>query len=117
MSDKLNQVVGAEGGVSVVVVGNKADSGKPMMGEIPPCAMLDVAKVLTFGAGKYGRGNWRAVDNARVRYLDAAIRHINAYQRGELTDDESGESHLAHAVCSLLFIMELSDDKANQGGI
>ena len=92
-------------------IGSKHDSGKPLMGAVPPNALLAVAKVLTFGAEKYGRGNWRQVDNAETRYLDAALRHINAYQRGEAADPESGESHLAHAVCSLMFMLELQEGK------
>lgn len=89
--------------------GSKHDSGKPLMGAVPPNALVAVAKVLTFGAEKYGRDNWRQVENAETRYLDAALRHINAYQRGELADHESGESHLAHAVCSLMFMLELRE--------
>lgn len=91
----------------VPTAGSKHDSGKPLMGAVPPNALLAVAKVLTFGAEKYGRDNWRQVENAETRYLDAAMRHINAYQRGELADPESGESHLAHALCSLMFMLEL----------
>lgn len=89
--------------------GSKHDSGKPLMGAVPPNALLAVAKVLTFGAEKYGRDNWRQVENAETRYLDAALRHINAYQRGEAVDPESGESHMAHAVCSLMFMLELME--------
>lgn len=91
--------------------GSKHDSGKPLMGAIPPNALLAVAEVLTFGAEKYGRDNWRQVENAETRYLDAALRHINAYQRGEAADPESGESHLAHAVCSLMFMLEMREGK------
>lgn len=89
------------------IAGNKRDSGKPLMGAVPPNALLAVAQVLTFGAEKYGRDNWRQVDSAYTHYMDVALRHINAYQRGEAVDPESGESHLAHAVCSLMFMLEL----------
>ena len=89
--------------------GSKHDSGKPLMGAVPPNAMFAVARVLTFGAEKYGRDNWRQVESAETRYLDAALRHLNAYQRGEVADPESGESHLAHALCSLMFMLELQE--------
>lgn len=89
--------------------GSKHDSGKPLIGAVPPNALLAVARVLTFGAEKYGRDNWRQVESAETRYLDAALRHINAYQRGEAVDPESGESHLAHAVCSLMFMLEMQE--------
>lgn len=110
--DLLTAVQSFEPFVSVEdapINGSKHDSGKPLMGAVPPNALLAVAKVLTFGAEKYGRDNWRRVESADTRYMDAALRHINAYQRGETADPESGESHLAHAVCSLMFMIELQE--------
>lgn len=89
-----------------VELGTKADSGKPMMGCIPPHAELAVARVLTFGAQKYSRGNWVHVETSDERYMDAALRHINAHRRGENADSETGESHLAHAICCLMFMLE-----------
>lgn len=92
-----------------VPVGHKADHGKPIMGAIPPHAELAVARVLTFGAEKYARDGWQVVENAEVRYMDAALRHLNAHRRGELVDDESGESHLAHAACCILFMLDMQE--------
>lgn len=90
-------------------LGTKADDGKVMMGAIPPHAELAVARVLTFGAKKYSRGNWAHVENSDERYMDAALRHINTYRRGEQTDSETGENHLAHAVCCLMFMLDKSE--------
>lgn len=87
--------------------GKKLDQGKPRFDLEPPVAKLELAKVLQFGAVKYGPENWRKVDNLKQRYLAASMRHINAYQRGETLDDESGLHHLAHAVASLMFITEV----------
>lgn len=95
----------------IPTTGSKHDSGKPVMVAVPPNALLAVARVLTFGAEKYGRDNWQKVENMEMRYLDATLRHINAYQRGETVDPESGESHLAHAVCSLMFMLETRESK------
>lgn len=88
--------------------GLKFDSDKPRMDLLPPRAIVDVAKVLTFGAKKYAPGNWKHVENAEERYMAAALRHLMAHQAGELTDPESGLSHLSHATTCLLFIQELS---------
>lgn len=88
--------------------GVKMDSGKPMMSLIPPHAEKVVAEVLTFGAEKYAPDNWRKVPDAERRYLDAAMRHLNAYRSGDQLDDESGLHHLAHAACCMLFLLELS---------
>lgn len=90
----------------VTQVGTKHDHGKPILGAVPPHAELAVGRVLTFGAEKYARGNWDKVEDHENRYMDAALRHLNAHRRGELTDSESGESHLAHAACCILFMLD-----------
>lgn len=74
---------------------------------VPPEALEEVVKVLTFGARKYGEGNWRMLENGPVRYFDAAQRHLAAWLAGQKTDAESGLPHLAHAACSLLFMLSL----------
>jgi len=66
-----------------------------------------VVRVLTYGATKYERDNWKYVQNGEHRYLAAALRHLAAYQSGERTDQETGESHLAHAICCLIFLLIL----------
>lgn len=86
--------------------GLKFDQGKPLMGALPPNAELAIAEVITFGAAKYGRDNWKHVDDSEQRYMDALLRHVNAYRRGESLDEESGKSHLAHAGCCLMFLLE-----------
>ena len=88
-------------------MGTKYDSDKPRMDLIPPHAELLLAQVLTYGANKYASDNWRKVDNASQRYLAAALRHINSHRQGEVIDPESGLPHLAHAMCSLAFILEI----------
>ena len=87
----------------------KYDSGKPRYGLIPPLAEEELAKVLTFGAEKYAPDNWRKVDDLS-RYIDAAMRHISAYRKGDSVHDESGLHHLAHAMCCLAFIVELEKE-------
>ena len=87
-------------------IGTKHDHGKPILGAVPPHAELAVGRVLTFGSNKYARGNWDKVEDHENRYMDAALRHLNAHRRGEITDGESGESHLAHAACCILFMLD-----------
>lgn len=91
------------------LTGIKYDSGKLLLGAIPPTAEAIIAEVLTFGAKKYSRDNWKLLDNLEERYMDAALRHINLHRRGELIDVESGLPHLAHAACCLMFLLEVSD--------
>lgn len=90
-------------------LGRKDDHDKPMMSLLPARPLIDVARVMTFGAQKYGADNWMLVPDAKRRYIDAALRHIFAYLVGELTDEESELPTLAHAVCDLLFVMHFCE--------
>lgn len=87
--------------------GIKYDAGKPEYGLLPPFALEELVNVLTIGALKYDRENWRKVPEAHRRYFDAAQRHLWAYRRGEKLDPETGKSHLMHAACCLFFMCEL----------
>lgn len=90
--------------------GRKFDSGKPEYGLIPPHALDEMVKVLTIGAQKYDRENWRYVKDGKRRYFDAAQRHLWAWRRGEDLDPESGIHHLAHAMANLFFLYEIDEE-------
>lgn len=90
--------------------GVKYDMEKPDYSLLPPYALEDVVKVLTLGSQKYSRDNWKLLKNARMRYFAAAMRHLWARFRGEITDPESGIDHGAHAVCCILFMMEMTHE-------
>ena len=87
--------------------GIKYDGEKPKMNLLPPKAIMEVAKVLTFGAEKYGAENWKELEDLQNRYLAGALRHIFAHMDGEKLDPETGLSHMAHALCCLLFKLEI----------
>lgn len=87
--------------------GTKRDSGKLRYSLNPPLAARERAAVLTYGATLYGAGNWRTLDAAPERYLDAAIRHIECYRLGHKLDEDSNLFVLAHTSCCLDFITEL----------
>ncbi len=73
----------------------------------PPAGMLalrlEVARVLAFGARKYARHNWRE-GLAWSRWIDAALRHLAAFERGEVVDLETGCHHLGHFACCVMFL-------------
>lgn len=94
----------------------KADTGKIRMSLLMTQfgdLLEQTAGVLTFGAEKYPKppldDSWRDVPQGIQRYQDALYRHLLAFfVKGEVTDPESGYHHLAHAMCNLTFIYELS---------
>lgn len=88
----------------------KHDQGKPRMDLLIdgcPRALEAVAGILTFGAEKYADHSWQGVERGEERYKAALLRHLTAVSKGEANDSESGMSHLAHAACNALFILEL----------
>jgi len=93
--------------VKIVEAFMKFDGDKPRYDLIPVQPIEDLAKVLTFGARKYKPDNWRECSDLG-RYESALFRHIQAYRSGEKLDPETQLPHLAHAMCNLVFLMELS---------
>ena len=85
-------------------IGLKYDENKPRYDLIPKQPLEDIAKVLTFGAGKYSDDNWKKVESGRARYYSATIRHIEAWRAGEILDSEPALPHLAHAMATLMFL-------------
>lgn len=84
--------------------GVKADGGKPDYSLLELKLLEGMVKVLTFGAKKYSRDNWKKVPEGKDRYFAALQRHLAAWQSGEKIDPESGENHLDHALCNLYFL-------------
>lgn len=88
-------------------VGKKYDSGKPRYSLIPPLALEEVVKSLTYGSKKYGDFNWQKLDNPSDRLFSACMRHLWSYKQGTKLDEEQGVSHLAAAMANILFMLEL----------
>lgn len=93
--------------------GVKYDLDKPEASLIPKGVLTKVINVLGFGSKKYAKDNWQKVDNPKERYYNAAQRHINQWWEGEKYDSETGENHLAHAICCLMFMLwfDIQEDK------
>lgn len=82
----------------------KHDQGKVEYSDIPPNALESVAKVFNYGAKKYAKFNYNG-GMEYLRYYDAAIRHMQAWVRGQ-DIDESSCHHIDHAIASLLMLRE-----------
>jgi hypothetical protein len=92
---------------TIVNLGNatKHDDGKTPMNLLSREALEQIAMVMAFGKDKYAAHNWRK-GFQWSRPLSAAMRHIMAFNDGEDKDPESGLSHLAHAACCIMFLLE-----------
>lgn len=86
----------------------KDDKSKLRPSLIPIKAKQEVIKVLEYGSVKYSLNNWKFCED-KMRYVDAAMRHIDDYLAGNKFDEESRYHHLAHAIASLMFVIELEE--------
>lgn len=88
--------------------GLKFDNDKPRMDLLAPEALLEMGKVLAYGANKYDKVNkafnWR-YGMEWHRPLAATFRHLCAWMGGETFDKESGQRHLAHAAVNIMFLI------------
>ena len=80
--------------------------------------LTEIAQVMQFGTIKYARENW-ALGGSVIKLLTACERHLLTWSYDSL-DKESGQSHLAHALCNISFLLfyksrpdlwELNDDR------
>lgn len=88
-----------------MTIGLKDDKLKPRWELLPLDACEQVVNILTFGAKKYAPNNWQLVEDAENRYYAALMRHLKAWRSGEERCPESGELHLAHAGCNVIFLL------------
>lgn len=82
----------------------KFDEGKAPMTLVDPAFTEGLARVLGFGATKYGVGNWRSTGLGFSRVLDAAHRHLAAFELGQDNDPETGLQHMYHVAACAMFM-------------
>lgn len=81
----------------------KLDNGKAPLHLIAPDFKFGLARVLAFGAKKYSAWSWTK-GKEWSRDLAAIHRHLDQWAGGEDLDPETGESHLLHAGCDIMFL-------------
>lgn len=112
VSDRLGNMQ-EEIAVAIATGGVKKDQGKEPMGLLAGEWLFGVARILRFGAAKYSKNNWRN-GLAYSRLFDALMRHMWAWNTGEQTDAETGESHLLHASACIMFLYIMTLERPDQ---
>ena len=101
--------------------GIKYDSNKPRLAEMIISfreALTELCKVYEFGLNKYGKDNFRELENGKNRYLNALIRHMVAEEDNPV-DKESGISHSAHMAFNALayLFFDLKEGRENTNAL
>ena len=87
-----------------MTTGLHKDKGKLRYDLLPPDALAEIVKVMTYGASKYADGNWESgIKYSRI--FGSIMRHLWAWYAREDKDKESGINHLAHAGCDVMFLL------------
>lgn len=66
----------------------------------------EVGLAMLEGARKYGRHNFRETGVLASVYYDATLRHMTDWWEGEDIDPDSGLSHVAKAIASLMVLRD-----------
>jgi len=84
--------------------GVKHDTGKSRLDLIPSEVLFALGDVLHEGSKKYGERNWeQGMEWGRV--YGALQRHLCKWWSGIDLDEETGKSHLHHALANLAFLL------------
>lgn len=95
-----------------IPAGKKYDDNKTRFDLLPPKSLTLIADVLAAGARKYHAYNWKG-GIAYSRLYAATLRHLMAWWDGQDKDPETAISHLAHAGCCLMFLLEFETTRSD----
>jgi len=85
--------------------GIKDNRSKPRVDLLPSLPLIEISKVMSYGASRYGDNNWRL----GLPWCDtygSIQRHLLAWKNREDIDADTRLSHLAHAGAQLLYLLE-----------
>ena len=91
----------------------KFDAGKTQYHLLVPSFVRRIAEILTYSAThKYKPNSWQGLPDAKNRYYDATMRHLNEWwEHGRIEDPEDKIHPLIHAACNLMFLVYLDEHK------
>jgi hypothetical protein len=71
---------------------------------LPVDALEEVSRALMYGKDKHGAWGWAEHPKSHSELLAKVQRHIFEFQRGVTIDPSTGLSHVACAICDLMFL-------------
>jgi len=102
MADKVN--------TAEITGGIKHDASKERFDLFPMVPLLELAKLFTLGASKYGVRNWEK-GMKFGRLFAAMLRHAIKWWAGEKYDSVDGQHHLTAVMWNAMVLMELENTR------
>lgn len=81
----------------------RLNQGKPETSQLDPRFLLQLSQLMTDSSYKYGKFNWAKGQEYHTPY-DSCMRHLLKFMSGEDLDQESGHSHIVHAMANLMIL-------------
>lgn len=81
------------------------DAEKVRLDLVPASSTLEMGKVFTFGAKKYGDHNWRK-GMKWSRVVASLKRHLNAFELSQDYDPETNLLHMSHVLANAAMLVE-----------
>lgn len=88
----------------------RENKGKPRIDLIPPEAIFALAEVLEIGAHKYDERDWEKGMNWS-HCFSASMRHLWKWWSRKEKDEESGLTHLKHALWNVMALLTYEERK------
>lgn len=89
---------------------DRFNTDKPKWSLVDFKSLEPMVNVLEFGAKKYSAHQWK-IGLPTTEICESLLRHIFAYMNGENNDKDSGLPHIGHAMCNLMFLQYMMDNK------
>jgi hypothetical protein len=86
---------------------DRYNTGKPEWSLVDFNSLVDMVRVLEYGAQKYSKDNWKK-GLPTTEICDSLMRHLFAYLAGEDVDKESGLPHTGHIMCNAMFLSHMA---------
>ena len=85
-------------------IAQRNNAGKTEWCLMPFEAVEQITRILSFGARKYAPDNWK-LGNPWTDTYNSLCRHLFKWREGEDRDPETGELHMAHIGCNVVFLL------------
>ena len=92
---------------------DRYNNNKPKWSLIDFKSLEPLVRVLEYGCIKYEKNNWKKGLPASET-MESMVRHCFKLMGGELTDSESGISHIGHIMANAMFLAYNMREKKEQ---
>lgn len=104
----LLEGIGPDAAIVTNAAGGKSSAAVARLDLVPPLSLLEIGRILDYGAQRYGVGNWKKIE--WQDHFNHALIHAFALLAGDTQDD-----HMGHFACRAMMAHESYLLQAHKG--